>query len=84
MVNREYRRGQQVVLKFMTGVSVVEKINKSTGKWMALPLRHQGKGQIVKFNIHPGDGELLHVVLQAGFPKNVKGPLAHVDGSEGK
>ncbi|MCH8120593.1 MAG: hypothetical protein IIC00_12815 [Planctomycetes bacterium] len=84
VVNREYRRGQQAVLKFMTGVSVVEKINKSTGKWMALPLRHQGKDQIVKFNIHPGDGELLHVVLQAGFPKNVKGPLAHVDGSEGK
>jgi len=64
VVNREYRRGQEVVLEFATLVFAVERINKNTGKWFALPLSHEGKHQVAKLNIHPGDGELLRVILQ--------------------
>jgi len=68
----------------MTPVSAVEKINKITGKWTALPLRHQGKHQVAKLNIHPGDGELLHVMRQPGFLNNAGWGFTHADGSKGK
>jgi len=64
VVNREYRRGQKVVLEFATPVLAVEKISKNTGKWVALPLSYEGKHQVAKLDIHPGDGELLHIILQ--------------------
>jgi len=64
VANREYRRGQEAMLKFATRVSAVENINKNTGKWVALPLSQEGKSKVVKLNIHPGDGELLRVRLQ--------------------
>ena len=64
VVNREYRRGQEAVLKFATRVSVVEKIDKNTGKWTALPLSNEDKQWVTRVNIEPGDGELLRVMLQ--------------------
>lgn len=64
VVNREYKRAQTAVLRFAVGVSAVEKIDKNTGKWAALPLSNEDKQQVVRVNIGPGDGELLRVILQ--------------------
>jgi len=64
VANREYRRGQEVVLEFVTPVSAVEKMDKKSGKWLALPLSHESNQQVTKLKVHPGDGELLHVRRQ--------------------
>jgi hypothetical protein len=64
VVNREYRFGQEAVLEFTTSASTVEKIDKNTGKWVALPTHPEGKRRVSKLSIQPGDGERLHVTLQ--------------------
>ena len=64
VANREYRFGQEAVLEFTTSASVIEKIDKNTGKWVELPMHLEGKRQVIKLSIQPGDGELLHVTLQ--------------------
>ena len=56
VVNRDYQQERQAALRFLRPVSVVEKFDKQTGKWITLPL-----GKVAKLALGPADGELLKV-----------------------
>ena len=61
VVNRDVGQGREAMLRFVGEVSAVERMDKSTGRWVALTWEDDGERAVTKFMLPPGAGELLRV-----------------------
>lgn len=63
LANRDYKRSQDVVLTFTRSVVTVKKMDKRTGRWVALDLTrgNETPKNMARVRLGAGDGELLKI-----------------------
>lgn len=66
LANRDYKRSQDAVLRFARPVAAIKKMDKRTGRWVALALRKENDTPKQKVGVHlgAGDGALLKIEWQ--------------------
>jgi hypothetical protein len=60
-VNHGVDMERELTVRFKSEETVLELMDRKTGKWQSLALEKDGKQRVLKLKLASGDGELLHV-----------------------
>ncbi len=61
LANRDHTTSKWAVLVILRPDVQIDKMDKTSGEWIALPIRARGDDTVAEFIVAPGDGELLRL-----------------------
>ncbi len=61
LANRDHAKSKWAVLVILRPDVQIDKMDKTTGEWIALPIRTRGDDTVAEFIVAAGDGELLRL-----------------------